>query len=86
MQLELVEHRARPDDLPLAVQALQNLIVELGKPDWLVNLVLVDDLQMADLNQRWYGGHGPTDVLSFSYLEAAGRGRPTCRPAAGRGA
>lgn len=74
MQLELVDQRGRPDPLPVALDALQALVDELGRPDWWLNLVLVDDPQMTDLNQRWYGGQGPTDVLSFSYLETSGAG------------
>jgi probable rRNA maturation factor len=74
MQLELVDQRGRTDPLPVVLDALQGLVAELGRPDWWLNLVLVDDPQMTDLNQRWYGGQGPTDVLSFSYLETSGAG------------
>jgi probable rRNA maturation factor len=38
--------------------------------------VLVDDPAMADLNRRWRGGDGVTDVLSFTYLETSGSGAP----------
>lgn len=76
MQLELVDQRTRQAELPLALPVLQDLVSSLGGEHWLLNLVLVDDPQMAELNQRWYGGQGPTDVLSFSYLESEGPGDP----------
>lgn len=76
MQLELVDQRGRPDTLPVALESLSELVAGLGRPPWWLNLVLVDDPHMTELNQRWYGGQGPTDVLSFSYLEADGAGAP----------
>lgn len=77
MQLELVDQRGRPDPLPVSLGALSKLVSGLGRTSWWLNLVLVDDPHMTELNQRWYGGQGPTDVLSFSYLETAGAGDPT---------
>ncbi|MEZ4387641.1 MAG: rRNA maturation RNase YbeY [Candidatus Krumholzibacteriia bacterium] len=74
MRLELVDQRTRPAATALGSDALALLVAPLGRPEWWLNLVLVDDDQMGDLNRRWYGGQGPTDVLSFSYLEAAGEG------------
>jgi len=76
MQLELVDQRGRPDALPVAQEALCGLVAGLGRSRWYLNLVLVDDPHMTELNQRWYGGQGPTDVLSFSYLETGGAGDP----------
>lgn len=76
MILELVDQRTRPTDLPVDEQRLAALVAELGRPEWIVNLVLVEDAVMADLYARWYGGEGPTDVLSFTYLENAGAGAP----------
>ncbi len=38
-----------------------------GEPE--VSLVLVDDERMAELNRRYRGVDGPTDVLSFPMLE-----------------
>lgn len=34
-----------------------------------LSISLVDDAAMAEMNQRWRGRSGPTDVLSFSLLE-----------------
>jgi probable rRNA maturation factor len=76
MILELVEQRTRPGDLPLAAESLAGLVADLGRGDWVLNLVLVDDHVMADLYGRWYGGEGVTDVLSFTYLEDVGAGAP----------
>lgn len=35
-----------------------------------VGLVFIDDKEMASLNEFYRGVKGPTDVLSFSYLES----------------
>lgn len=35
-----------------------------------VGLVFIDDKEMASLNELYRGVCGPTDVLSFSYLES----------------
>ncbi len=72
MRLEMVEQRPNPAEPPLSEPKLAGLVAKLGHVDWTVNLVLVEDHVMADLNARWYGGEGPTDVLSFSYLENDG--------------
>ncbi|MBD3222883.1 rRNA maturation RNase YbeY [bacterium] len=84
MRLELVDHRSEPGPLPLDERRLAGLVADLGGPDWHLNLVLVDDGQMTGLREQWYGGQGPTDVLSFSYLEDEGPGEPALR--AGEGA
>ncbi|HOX26638.1 MAG TPA: rRNA maturation RNase YbeY [Candidatus Krumholzibacteria bacterium] len=76
MKCELVDQRVRPESLPLDATRLAALTGGLGRPDWVVNLVLVEDHVMADLYERWYGATGVTDVLSFAYLENAGAGEP----------
>ncbi len=83
MNLVLVDRRAARAGLPLEAATLAALVRPLGRPDWELNLALVDDREMIDLNERWYGGRGVTDVLSFSYLETAGEG--PCALAAGVG-
>jgi len=62
---------------------LRRLAAAVGHPDWVVDLVLVDDRNMADLNRQYRRRDGVTDVLSFSYLEFAGAGAPDLP--AGRG-
>lgn len=47
---------------------LRRLAVNLGKPEWTVNLVLVDEGLMTELNRQNRGIDQVTDVLSFSYL------------------
>jgi probable rRNA maturation factor len=86
MKLELVEQRTRPEAMPLNAAQLGDLVTTLGHPDWVLNLVLVDDPVMADLNARWYGGHGVTDVLSFTYLEDAGSEEPELASGVGEAA
>ncbi len=72
MRLEVVDQRPHPAAPPLDPPRLADLVAPLGRAEWIVNLVLVEDHVMADLNARWYGGEGPTDVLSFSYVENDG--------------
>jgi probable rRNA maturation factor len=76
MILELVDQRPQPAELPVPLATLAELVEPLGRAEWVLNLVLVDDPVMADLNARWYGGEGVTDVLSFTYLEAEGSDAP----------
>ncbi len=39
-----------------------------------VNVIVTDDREMRRLNRRYRGKDKPTDVLSFSYLDAGRRG------------
>jgi probable rRNA maturation factor len=86
MRLELVDHRTGPGSLPLSTDRLAGLVADLGGAGWNLNLVLVDDAQMTGLREQWYGGRGPTDVLSFSYLEDEGTGEPALRAGEGTAA
>lgn len=76
MILALVDRRSVPVPPPgTALCAPWDLLVRLagalGREDWRVDLVLVDDAEMAALNREYRGAAGPTDVLSFSYLADA---------------
>ncbi|MFH1844687.1 MAG: rRNA maturation RNase YbeY [bacterium] len=78
MKLRLIDRRSNrswslPDQLQ---QELERLCARTGRPDWLVDLVLVDDDRMTTLNQHYRNQPTVTDVLSFSYLESAGAGPP----------
>jgi len=55
---------------------LAEVVAGLGEPDWPANLVLAADGEVAELNHTYRGREGVTDVLSFSYLQNAGEGKP----------
>jgi len=52
------------------------MVKTLGRPDWAVDVVLIDDETMAGLNREFRQKDGVTDVLSFSYLQVSGPGDP----------
>lgn len=47
----------------------EGLLAALDQPDAELSLSLVDDATMAEMNERFRGREGPTDVLSFSLVE-----------------
>ena len=47
----------------------QALLAAVDQADAELSLRLADDAEIAELNRRWRGRQGPTDVLSFSLLE-----------------
>jgi probable rRNA maturation factor len=47
------------------------LLRELGRPKAELSIALVDDAAIAELNSRYRGVEGATDVLSFSLVEGA---------------
>ncbi len=55
---------------------LTDLTEPLGRPDWAVDVVLIDNQTMAGLNAEFRQADGVTDVLSFSYLLESGSGDP----------
>jgi len=57
-------------------ELLAGLVGPLGQPEWTVDVVLVNDEDMADLNEDFRKTPGVTDVLSFSYLQDTGSGQP----------
>ena len=73
MILSLVDRRRDPSPPGLEALAapwtvLAQLAGALGREDWRLDLVLVDDHDMTALNRGYRGVAEPTDVLSFSYL------------------
>lgn len=49
---------------------LERVIVrELGRDDVRVNVMLADDARISELNRRFLGRDGPTDVLAFPINE-----------------
>jgi probable rRNA maturation factor len=60
---------------PLDRRRLRNravrLLREVGRSKAELSIALVDDAEIAELNARYRGVEGATDVLSFSLLEGA---------------
>ncbi len=52
-------------DLKLLHDRSVRVLDYLGLSDWIVDLILVGDTDMADMNQRYRKKKKPTDVLSF---------------------
>ncbi len=64
-----------PDLARFPDRALADLLREEGLPDeGEVHCVLTDDAELAELNERFRGKTGPTDVLAFPYDASAGSG------------
>ncbi len=62
--------RGRPRfDRALLLRRARRVLRELGLTRAELSLVLLDDEGIAELNRRYRGREGPTDVLSFSLLE-----------------
>ena len=53
-------------------ELLGGLAGQLGRPDWEIDVVLVNDEAMARLNEDFRKAPEVTDVLSFSYLQGTG--------------
>ncbi len=51
------------------IRRAERLLGALEVPDAELSISLVGDQAMAEMNQRFRGRDGPTDVLSFSLLE-----------------
>ena len=91
MILQWVDRRTGPEADPcnridegFRKDLLAGLAEPLGKPGWVVDVVLVDDKAMAGLNEDFRKAPGVTDVLSFSYLRDAGSGQPDLARSQGR--
>ena len=65
-----------PSDVPpLPVASLRELLLEEGfSDDGEVHCILTDDRALAELNERFRGKRGPTDVLAFPYDPEAADG------------
>ncbi len=62
----------------MAARAAEAVAAELSSPSGdasEVSLLFTDDARIADLNQRWRGKSGPTNVLSFPSGAPAEAGR-----------
>lgn len=56
-----------PELIPFPASALRDLLRAEGLTGGEVNCVLTDDVELEDLNRRFRGRSGPTDVLAFPY-------------------
>ncbi len=70
MTVRLHGRRVGLDRRRLRRRAAQ-LLDEIGCPHAELSIALVDDAAIAELNARYRGVEGATDVLSFSLLEGA---------------
>jgi probable rRNA maturation factor len=71
----LVSNRqSQPLDEDALVALARETLLGEGLDDAELSLSLVDDVEMADLHERYMGEPGPTDVLSFAMDEAAADG------------
>ena len=60
------EQTAHPVDAPSLVQLARKVLSAEGlKGDVELSMLFVDEPASADLNKRFLGEHGPTDVLAF---------------------
>jgi len=70
MTVRLSGRRAGLDRRRLRSRAVR-MLRELGRPRAELSIALVDDASIAELNARYRGVPGATDVLSFSLLDGA---------------
>lgn len=72
MRIELAvdEDRVRWRPRPETLQRARRLVEVAGPADGLLEVVLTDDSYVHELNRLYREKDRPTDVLSFSYLEA----------------
>jgi len=71
-RVDLVERRGveRAVSFAALARAVSRALSAAGAPaPAAVGLILADDRESAELNERSMGHHGPTDVLSFPLLE-----------------
>jgi rRNA maturation RNase YbeY len=75
MTVRLSGPRRRADGTGLDRRLLRRraalVLAALGRRGAELSVRLVDDAEIAELNERFRGKPGPTDVLSFSLLEGA---------------
>jgi probable rRNA maturation factor len=75
MTVRLSGPRRRADgsglDRRLLRRRAARVLEALDRRDAELSVRLVDDAEIAELNERFRGKPGPTDVLSFSLLEGA---------------
>jgi probable rRNA maturation factor len=64
-----IEVNKQHDSVDLSVEdaaAIARLVLDgEGRPELSASIALIDDATMADLNERYLGHEGPTDVIAF---------------------
>lgn len=85
MSIEIANESGVEVDTDAILDVARHTLAELGvNPLAELSILLTDVEYMTDLNHRWMGGDGPTDVLAFPLDEAGldhGPGEPGEEPA-----
>jgi probable rRNA maturation factor len=68
------EQSAQPVDTLRWIHLAEAVLAEEGVGDAEVSMLFVDEVAIADLNKRFLGRDGPTDVLAFPIDEEPGEG------------
>lgn len=70
MSIEIANESGVEVDTDAILAVARHTLTETGvSPLAELSILLVDAAYMADLNHRWMGGDGPTDVLAFPMEE-----------------
>ncbi|MCW2609789.1 MAG: putative rRNA maturation factor [Actinomycetota bacterium] len=66
MSIEISNESGRSVDEPALLDVARHALDEMGvNPMAELSVLIVDQTYMAELNHRWMGKQGPTDVLAF---------------------
>ena len=85
MSIEIANESGAEVDTDAVLDCARFALDEMGvNPLAELSVLLVDVPYMAELNHRWMGGDGPTDVLAFPMEEGTIDPGPTTCPAANR--
>lgn len=72
MSIEIANESGVEVDTDTILAVARHALTETGvSPLAELSILLVDAAYMADLNHRWMGGDGPTDVLAFPMEEGS---------------
>lgn len=71
MSIEIANESGLEVDTDAILDVARHTLAATGvSPLAELSILLVDATYMTDLNHRWMGGDGPTDVLAFPLDEA----------------
>lgn len=72
MSIEIANESGAEVDTDAILAVARHTLAETGvSPLAELSVLLVDQAYMTDLNHRWMGGDGPTDVLAFPMEEGS---------------